>query len=78
ALPRHCKLVTVIDGHPATLGWIGSVQGHQTIPLGVEHFGQTGTIGDLYHHFGIDAAAIVQAAIGLTDGHQGMPRLVTR
>ncbi|MDP2121790.1 MAG: transketolase [Hoeflea sp.] len=78
ALPRHCKLVTVIDGHPATLGWIGSVQGHQTIPLGVEHFGQTGTIGDLYHHFGIDAATIVQAAIGLTDGHQGMPRLVTR
>lgn len=78
ALPRHCKFVTVIDGHPATLGWIGSVQGHQTIPLGVEHFGQTGTIGDLYHHFGIDAAAIVQAAIGLTDGHRGMPRLVTR
>tara|TARA_R110002020_G_scaffold18931_22_gene65510 strand:- start:778 stop:3159 length:2382 start_codon:yes stop_codon:yes gene_type:complete len=78
ALPRHCKIVTVIDGHPATLGWIGSVQGHQTIPLGVEHFGQTGTIGDLYHHFGIDAAAIVQAAIGLTDGHRGLPRLVTR
>ncbi|MBU2485225.1 MAG: transketolase, partial [Alphaproteobacteria bacterium] len=77
-LPRHCKLVTVIDGHPATLGWIGSVQGHQTIPLGVEHFGQTGTIGDLYHHFGIDAAAIVQAAIGLTDGHRGMPRLMDR
>jgi pyruvate dehydrogenase E1 component len=51
----------VIDGHPATLGWIGSVRGHQTIPLGVEHFGQTGTIGDLYAHFGIDAAAIVQA-----------------
>ena len=78
ALPRHCKIVTVIDGHPATLGWIGSVQGHQTIPLGVEHFGQTGTIGDLYSHFGIDAKAIVQAAIGLTDGHQGMPRLLTR
>jgi pyruvate dehydrogenase E1 component len=78
ALPRHSKIVTVIDGHPATLGWIGSVQGHQTIPLGVEHFGQTGTIGDLYHHFGIDAAAIVQAAIGLTDGHRGMPQLVAR
>ena len=78
ALPRHCKIVTVIDGHPATLGWIGSVQGHQTIPLGVEHFGQTGTIGDLYAHFGIDAAAIVQAAIGLTDGRPGMPQLMSR
>lgn len=78
ALPRHCKIVTVIDGHPATLGWIGSVQGHQTIPLGVEHFGQTGTIGDLYAHFGIDAAAIVQAAIGLSDGRRKMPALLDR
>jgi hypothetical protein len=39
---------------PGHAGWLGSVAGHQTIPLGVEHFGQTGTIGDLYHHFGID------------------------
>jgi pyruvate dehydrogenase E1 component len=76
ALPRHCKIVTVIDGHPATLGWIGSVHGHQTIPLGVEHFGQTGTIGDLYGHFGINAEAIVQAAIGLSEGRRGMPPLM--
>jgi pyruvate dehydrogenase E1 component len=68
ALPRHCKIVTVIDGHPATLGWIGSVQGHQTIPLGVEHFGQTGTIGDLYGHFGINAEAIIAKVSGLTNG----------
>lgn len=33
-LPRHCRLVTVIDGYPATLSWLGSVAGHQTIPLG--------------------------------------------
>ena len=78
AVPRHCRLVTVIDGHPASLSWLGAVAGHRVLPLGVERFGQTGTIGDLYHHFGIDAAAIVQAAIGLTDGHRGMPRLVTR
>lgn len=78
ALPRHCKIVTVIDGHPATLGWIGSVQGHPTIPLGVEHFGQTGTIGDLYAHFGINAESIVQTAIGLTDGNRGMPHIIKR
>ncbi|MEL0122868.1 MAG: hypothetical protein VW728_09615, partial [Paracoccaceae bacterium] len=53
-------IITVIDGHPATLSWIGSVLGHQTIPLGVEHFGQTGTIRDLYRHFGIDAESILQ------------------
>ncbi|NDW47086.1 1-deoxy-D-xylulose-5-phosphate synthase N-terminal domain-containing protein [Ruegeria sp. PrR005] len=76
-LPPHCHLVTVIDGHPATLGWLGSVAGHRTIPLGVEHFGQTGTIGDLYRHFGIDAGAIVERVEGLTAGRPGQPaRLV--
>jgi pyruvate dehydrogenase E1 component len=67
-LPRHCKLVTVIDGHPATLSWLGAVGGHQSIALGVEHFGQTGTIGDLYRHYGIDAASITAAVEGLTAG----------
>jgi pyruvate dehydrogenase E1 component len=70
ALPAHCKVITVIDGHPATLSWLGGVMGHQTIPLGVEHFGQTGTIGDLYRHHGLDAAAIVDKVNGLTIGRQ--------
>jgi pyruvate dehydrogenase E1 component len=67
-LPAHCTLVTVIDGHPATLAWLGGVGGHRTVSLGVEHFGQTGTIGDLYRHFGIDAASIAARARGLTAG----------
>ncbi|MNT84768.1 hypothetical protein D3C72_2248270 [compost metagenome] len=50
------------DGHPATLGWFGSVHGHRTVSLGVEHFGQTGTIADLYAHFGIDTDSIIEAA----------------
>ncbi|MCW2236405.1 transketolase-like TK C-terminal-containing protein [Azospirillum canadense] len=66
--PPHCALVTVVDGHPATLGWLGSVQGHRTRALGVEHFGQTGTIADLYRHHGIDAQGIVRAAEALTPG----------
>jgi pyruvate dehydrogenase E1 component len=61
-VPAHCGLVTVIDGHPATLAWLGSVMGHRTRSLGVEHFGQTGTIRDLYRHFGIDSQGIVAAA----------------
>ena len=69
-LPRHCTLITVTDGHPATLAWLGSVEGHKTVPLGVEHFGQTGTIADLYHHFGIDADAIVAAANYLSPGRR--------
>jgi pyruvate dehydrogenase E1 component len=67
-LPRDCGIVTVIDGHPAALGWLGSVRGHRLEALGVEHFGQTGTIDDLYRHYGIDANAIIDAAESLTSG----------
>ena len=68
SLPPHCNLVTVIDGHPATLSWLGSVIGHRTISLGVEHFGQTGSIGEIYRHYGIDRQGIITAVEGLTVG----------
>ncbi|HLM38769.1 MAG TPA: transketolase [Microvirga sp.] len=67
-VPPHCGLVTVIDGHPATLAWMGSVMGHRTRSLGVEHFGQTGTVRDLYRHFGIDAQGIIAAAEMIAPG----------
>ena len=65
-LSRDCGIVTVIDGHPATLGWIGGVLGHRVKALGVEHFGQSGSIGDLYRHHGIDTDAIIRAAQALS------------
>ncbi|MGE0844779.1 MAG: hypothetical protein AB7L41_00825 [Flavobacteriaceae bacterium] len=34
----------------------------------MEHFGQTGTIGDLYRHYGIDADAIMAAAQAMAPG----------
>lgn len=67
-LPAHCAIITVADGHPAVLGWLGSVCGHRTRSLGVEHFGQSGTIGDLYRHFGIDANSIATAADRIAGG----------
>jgi pyruvate dehydrogenase E1 component len=67
-VPSHCGLVTVADGHPAALAWIGAVHGHRTRSLGVEHFGQTGTIADLYRHFGIDAKGIIAAAAAIAPG----------
>jgi pyruvate dehydrogenase E1 component len=67
-LPRDCLMVTVIDGHPATLAWLGAVSGHRTVSHGVEHFGQTGTIGDLYRHFGLDRHALAQSVLALSDG----------
>jgi pyruvate dehydrogenase E1 component len=67
-VPAQCGLVTVIDGHPAALAWLGSVHGHRTRSLGVEHFGQTGTIADLYRHFGIDTSGIIRAAEAIVPG----------
>jgi pyruvate dehydrogenase E1 component len=61
-LPAYCGLVTVVDAHPSTLSWLGGVAGHRVRALGVEHFGQTGSISDLYRHYGIDSNAIVAAA----------------
>ncbi|MGB6504824.1 MAG: transketolase [Xanthobacteraceae bacterium] len=67
-LPRHCGIVSVLDGHPATLGWLGAVAGHRVRPLGVEHFGQTGSIAELYRAYGIDANAIIAAAQAIAPG----------
>jgi pyruvate dehydrogenase E1 component len=69
-LPGHCAIVTVLDGHPATLSWLGAVAGHRTIAHGVEHFGQTGTIGDLYRHFRLDRNALAASAMALTAGRR--------
>ncbi|MBX9773962.1 MAG: transketolase [Xanthobacteraceae bacterium] len=68
AVPAQCGLVTVLDGHPATLAWLGAVRGHRVRALGVEHFGQTGSLPDLYRHYGIDADAILAAAQAVATG----------
>ena len=58
SVPKDTKLITVIDGHPMTLSWIGSVYGHKTITLGVDHFGQTGNVKELLTEFAIDSGNI--------------------
>jgi len=55
-------LVTVGDFHPATLSWLGAVAGNAIVPLGVDRFGQSGDIPDLYRAYGIDTEAILDAA----------------
>ena len=60
-LPAGAAIVTVIDGHPATLSWLGGVRRHQVHPLGVQRFGQSADIVDLFRLHGIDADAIVAA-----------------
>ena len=61
-LSPEAALVTIIDGHPATLSWLGSVRRHRIRSLGVEQFGQSGDIADLYQLHGLDVDAILDAA----------------
>lgn len=62
-LARTAQLVSVTDGHPAALAWLGSVAGHRVQALGVEHFGQSGSIDDLYRHHRIGRRAIAEACL---------------
>ncbi len=62
ALAPDAALVTVLDGHPATLAWLGSVANHHIVALGVDRFGQSGDLPDLYREYGIDSDAILDAA----------------
>jgi pyruvate dehydrogenase E1 component len=61
-LPAHAALTTVIDGPPATLAWLGGVRGQRVAPLGLDRFGQSGDIPDLYRAYRLDADAVLDAA----------------
>jgi pyruvate dehydrogenase E1 component len=63
AAHRRAPMVTVLDGASHALSFIGSVFGAPVVPLGVDTFGQSGTIPDLYAYAGIDASHIVDAAL---------------
>lgn len=67
-LSATARLITVLDGHAAALSWLGAVGGHRITPLGVERFGQSGDIPDLFRAYGVDADAIVSAAAKLCLG----------
>jgi pyruvate dehydrogenase E1 component len=66
ALPRDAKIITVCDAYPESLSWLGGVNGHRIMALGVEHFGQSGSIQELYRCYGIDTNAIISAAEAIT------------
>jgi pyruvate dehydrogenase E1 component len=60
---RKAPIVTVIDGASHTLAFFGAVFGQPTVPLGVDHFGQSGARQDVYAYAGIDSAHIINAAL---------------
>ncbi len=68
ALPAGAGLVTVLDGSPGALSWLGAVRGMRVSPLGTDRFGQTGDLPDLYHAYRLDTDAIIDAAADLVLG----------
>lgn len=69
ALAPGAGLVTVLDGSPAALSWLGGVKGMRVSPLGTDRFGQTGDQPDLYRTYRLDSDAIVEAAAELFLGN---------
>jgi pyruvate dehydrogenase E1 component len=61
-LAHSARIVTVLDGTPETLSWLGAVCGHRCVPLGVDRFGESGDVPSLYRLYGIDVEGIYRAA----------------
>ena len=61
---RAAPVVTVVDGHPRSLAWLGGALETATFPLGVTEYGQSGSPSDLYREYGIDASSIMEACFG--------------
>lgn len=64
-LGRQGRLVTLLDGSPSALSWLGAVHGQRVHPLGLDRFGQTGDLPDLYRAYELDADAVARAAARL-------------
>ena len=61
---QRAPIVTIHDGHPHMLAWIGGLLGVKAFPLGVSQFGQSGSLGDLYREYQIDPESIMMACFG--------------
>jgi pyruvate dehydrogenase E1 component len=63
--PRPEPIVSLLDGHPHTLSFLSAVRGVPIACLGVQRFGQSGDIAELYEHHQIDSEAVIGAALDL-------------
>ena len=59
----HAPIVTVHDAASHAMAWLGSVTGAPVVPLGVDRFGQSGTIAELYDAFELSPGHVVTAAL---------------
>jgi pyruvate dehydrogenase E1 component len=63
---RRAPIVTVHDAASHHLAWLAGVFGSRIVPVGVDEFGQSGTIADLHRVFDLSAEQIVNAALVAT------------
>jgi len=61
--PGRAPVVTVHDAASHTMSWLGSALGVPGVSLGVDAFGQSGAVSDLYRAHDLDAGSIVNAAL---------------
>ena len=65
---RTLPIVTVHDAASHHLAWLGSVFGTRTVSVGVDGFGQSGSIPEIYEVFDLLPEQIVNAALVALDG----------
>src|SRR3984957_11279517 len=63
AFPDRAPVVTVHDAASHTMSWLGSALGVPAVSLGVDGFGQSGAVADLYRAHDLDSGSIVNAAL---------------
>jgi pyruvate dehydrogenase E1 component len=65
---RQVPAITLLDGHPLTLAWLGTVFSAPVKPLGVVSFGETGAVQELYRKHHIDTDAVLTAMVQILFG----------
>ncbi len=60
---RARPIISLHDAAPHALGWLGSALGTRQLSLGVDRFGESGTIADLHRVTGISTGDVVNAAL---------------
>jgi pyruvate dehydrogenase E1 component len=68
---RSRPVISVHDAASHSLAWVGSAVGTRQLPLGVDRFGESGTIGELHGLTGISADHIVNAALLMAEPPPG-------
>ena len=63
AFPDRAPVVTVHDAASHAMSWLGSALGVPAVSLGVDGFGQSGAVADLYRAHDLDSGSIVNAAL---------------